>query len=117
MTVRFAAARSAARSPLARVFARREVASHANDNGSIDPASDLSALEPALRHFAQHGLNAARAAQAAAELALSDGNGAAFDGWLEICRTFDRRMASRLERKSAPPIGEAVEVQRELAPC
>ena len=114
MTVRFAAARSIARSPVARVFARRDIANAANDNGESHGALDLSGLEPALRHFAEHGLGAAAVAHSAARRAIDNGAMDEFEHWLGLCRIFDRRMAARLERNVAPPIGEAIEAASEV---
>lgn len=115
MTVRFAAARSAARSPLARAFSRRPAAVSANDNGELAFGSDLTDLVPALRHFARHGLGAAVAARCAAEEALACGEVNEYGRWLAICRSFDRRMAADVERKSSPLIGEAIEAAGETA--
>lgn len=115
MTVRFAAARSAAHSPLARVFRRQAIERPANDNGLRSEAFDLSTLEPALRHFARYGLGAAMAARTEAEKALGAGDSVAYARWLGICSTFDRRLAASLERKVAPPIGEAIDAPSEHA--
>lgn len=100
MTVHFAAARSTARSPIARALARRACGRAANDNGDADGAEDLM-LHAALRHFAAHGLGAARAARAQAETAFFAGDRQAYDWWLGICRTLDRRLAAQPIVKSA----------------
>ena len=70
-----------------------------NDNGSAD-APDCEAkqahdrvLRAALRHFAQHGLGAARAAREQAEKAFFEGDRQSYDWWLGITRTLDRRLA------------------------
>ena len=95
MTVYFAAARNAARSPIARALTRRPVVHVANDNDN-DGADDRM-LHAALRHFAQHGLGAAREAHRQAERAFFAGDRQAYDWWLGICRTLDRRLAASLD--------------------
>lgn len=97
MTVHFAAARSSARSPIARTLARRVMGRVANDNGS--EANDQM-LHAALRHFAEHGLGAAREARKQAEQAFFAGDRQAYDWWLGVCRTLDRRLADQLVRKT-----------------
>ena len=100
MTVHFAPARSIARSPLARAFARRTIAGAANDNH--DPAQAKThdqMLHAALRHFAEHGLGAAREARKQAEIAFFAGDRTSYDWWLGICRTLDRRMAEEMTRR------------------
>lgn len=100
MPLRFALARSTASSPLARAFARRAPGAAANDN--CDPAArqtDDRMLHAALRHFAEHGLGAAREARRQAETAFFAGDRASYDWWLGICRTLDRRMAEELARQ------------------
>jgi hypothetical protein len=94
MTVRFAPARTPARSPLARAFARPAIWTAANDNGG----EDSRLLRAALQHFAKHGLNAARAAREEAERAFATGNHSGAEGWAEICNAFDRRLGARLKR-------------------
>lgn len=110
MTLRFAAARSAARSPVARALARRAEGCAANDNGAADGADDLM-LHAALRHFAEHGLGAARAARRQAERAFFAGDRAGYDWWLGICRTLDRRLAEELERHTC----ECIDVEEPQA--
>lgn len=56
-------------------------------------------LHAALRHFAEHGLGAAREARRQAETAFFAGDRASYDWWLSICRTLDRRMAEELARQ------------------
>lgn len=100
MSLHFAAARSVTRSPLARAFARRTIARAANDNG--DPVANErneQLLHAALRHFATHGLGAAREARNQAEQAFFAGDRQSYDWWLGICRTLDRRMAEELARR------------------
>lgn len=98
MTLRFAAARSTARSPIARALARRAPGRAANDNGLVSGADDLM-LHAALRHFAEHGLSAARAARGQAEQAFFAGDRHGYDWWLGICRTLDRRLAAQVEQR------------------
>lgn len=100
MTLHFAAARSAARSPIARALSRRAIARAANDNG--DPAEQSGSdqmLHAALRHFAEHGLGAAQEARKQAEKAFFAGDRPTYDRWVGICRTLDRRMAEELVRR------------------
>lgn len=113
MTIHFAAARSTARSPIARALARRALGRAANDNrGSApaaaanDPACD-ALFHAALRHFARHGLGAAMAARTEAERALAADDRQGYDWWLGICRTLDRRLAAQVAWRNAPLLGEA----------
>jgi hypothetical protein len=55
-------------------------------------------LHAALRHFAEHGLGAARAARRQAEAAFFAGDRQTYDWWLAVCRTLDRRLAAQLVR-------------------
>jgi hypothetical protein len=109
MTLHFAAARSTARSPIARALARRAPGPAANDNGTAPsdfcPVSDRT-LHAALRHFAAHGLGAARAAQAEAERALAANDRHGYDRWLSVCRVLDRRLAGQVAKRNAPLLGE-----------
>lgn len=99
-----ALSRTVCTSPLPRFVVSREPSSPANDNGNL-PDSDLL-LHAALRHFAEHGISAARAARAQAEAAFFTGDRAGYDWWLAICRTLDRRLAAQLDfgldRTNAP---------------
>lgn len=54
-------------------------------------------LHAALRHFARHGLGAAREARREAERAFFAGDRERYDWWLGICRTLDARIARSLE--------------------
>jgi hypothetical protein len=54
-------------------------------------------LHAALRHFAAHGLGAAREARRQAESAFFAGDRQTYDWWLGVCRTLDRRLAAQLE--------------------
>ena len=110
MTIRFAAPPSA----LAPRLSPREIGKAcglpANDNGGVR-ASDAM-LHAALRHFAEHGLGAARAARKQAEAAFFAGDRQTYDWWLGICRTLDRRLAAQLVRATG---GEGVEPVPESA--
>lgn len=110
MTIRFAAASGTAPVPpcavVARGLARRARERAANDNGpGNDARRKVSAypeapseeiLRAALRHFAEHGLGAARAARIRAEAAFFAGDRQAYRWWLEITRTLDRRLAAQI---------------------
>ena len=93
----FATAQDANSDAVTRLLSRHAAARAANDNcvdGDDAAPSDLM-LQAALRHFAQHGLGAARAARAKAEDAFFAGDRAAYDWWLGITRTLDRRIAEQ----------------------
>lgn len=97
MTIHFAAARPP--HPLrALQHPRVRIGGAANDNGAPGHSAELRA---ALKHFAQHGLGAARVARENAEAAFFSGDRGEYLHWLTICRTLDRRMASALERSAA----------------
>lgn len=97
MTIHFAAARDPQGSALARALARPMFVRAANDNHDADanPIPDDRILRAALRHFAEHGLGAAREARAKAEAAFFAGDREAYDWWLGITRTLDRRLAAQ----------------------
>ncbi len=99
MTIHFAAARTAALSPIAQVLAFRRCGPAANDNCELASAEVLRA---ALYHFAKYGIGAAREARGRAEAAFFAGNRSEYDHWLEICRQLDRRMALQFERRAKP---------------
>ena len=113
MPIRFAPAKSRfpvrshapACAPIARALASRAVERAANDNGPSPTARALNdqVLRAALRHFAEHGLSAARTARVKAEAALSAGDQQAFEWWLGITRTLDKRMAEGAERAVLSP--------------
>lgn len=117
MPIHFAPAttpgRSPACSPITKALVARAIERVANDNGDGEAgglggrkASD-QILRAALRHFAQHGLGAAREARAQAEKAFFAGDRQAYDWWLGITRTLDRRLAAEAERlapASAPAL-------------
>ena len=97
MTIHFAAAQSPIGSPVARVLNNATISGAANDNGrgyeTTVPSDQM--LRAALRHFAEHGLGAARAARIKAESAFFEGDRAAYEWWLGITRTLDRRLAAQ----------------------
>ncbi|MEM7781482.1 MAG: hypothetical protein AAF697_13930 [Pseudomonadota bacterium] len=113
MPIHFAAANAPghapACSPIAKALVARAMERVANDNelaqtdllqgnaGRLTQSSD-QVLRAALRHFAQHGLGAAREARAQAEQAFFDGDRQAYDWWLGITRTLDRRLAAEAAR-------------------
>lgn len=96
MPVHFAAARCAARSPVARALARKAVRRAANDNPGGAGEVETQVLHAALRHFAEHGLRAAEEAAAQAEQAWRAGDPAACAWWTGVCRKLDRQLASEL---------------------
>lgn len=104
MSFHFAAARSTAHSPIARALARKALGRAANDNpcdkteltGALG-GQDLM-LKAALRHFAEHGLGAAREAHGHAERAFFTGDNQGYEWWLNVCRALDRRLAAELDR-------------------
>ncbi len=96
MSVRFAAARCARRSPIARILHREEVALAANDHD--EPTGFIDATtEAALRHFGEYGLRAGEVAAHNASLAAEAHDSEEYRHWLEICRALDSGAANRLE--------------------
>lgn len=95
MSLRFAAARTPHRSPVARALRKRTIDCVANDNGANVEHDQM--LKAALRHFGEHGLGAARMARQSAEAAFFAGDRELYDWWLGICRVLDRRLAAELE--------------------
>lgn len=91
MTIRFAAANTPATHPVVRRVCSVRLSRPANDN-PVSNRNDRLVYE-ALRHFATHGLAAARHAKGRAEEAFFEGDREAYDWWLGICRQLDRRMA------------------------
>ncbi len=79
------------RGPLPRLIVPARPQAAANDNGE-EPVSEAM-LEASLRHFAAHGLGAARAARLQAEFVFFAGDRTAYRWWLGICRLLDKRMA------------------------
>ena len=99
MTIRFAPSRRAGTTALTRALGRNDAVANANDNR--DPGAPLidKSVEAALRHFAEHGLAAARVARENAEKALANDDAMSYNHWQDICRMFDRPMADDLQRK------------------
>lgn len=104
MSFHFAAARSVAHSPIARALAKKALGRAANDNSGDETSlcgalgsQDLM-LKAALRHFAEHGLGAAREARRHAERAFFSGDRQGYAWWLGVCRALDRRLAADLDR-------------------
>ena len=101
MTFKLAPALGPQGSVVARVLQTPAPVRAANDNGmrAGHEAPDDAILRAALRHFAQHGLGAARAARARAQEAFFSGDREAYDWWLSITRTLDRRLANEAARE------------------
>ena len=97
MTIRYAAARSAAAPiTLSRAALGRISIAPANDNAAPllrDGVQRDAVLRAALMHFAEHGLRAAEDAGTRAATALAAGDAAEYAKWLEICRALDARRA------------------------
>ncbi|MEL7197445.1 MAG: hypothetical protein AAGL10_03940 [Pseudomonadota bacterium] len=103
MTIRFAPAKgnrhSGHSAHVKRALALVSLGRAVNDNermgararGFVPPSDDI--LEAALRHFAEYGLGAARAARIQAKQAFFEGDRAAYDWWIGITQTLDRRLA------------------------
>ena len=100
MSLRFAAARTPAGSPMARVLARKPHARPANDNGDASlprPQTRIDgATRAALRLLASDGLAAADVACANAERARHAGDALSCAWWMEVCSALDPRLARRL---------------------
>lgn len=120
MTIRFAPATTSARAgqrvlacrPIARALAARALERVANEDASpASPSAGSQAgeqvLHAALRHFAEHGMGAARAAGAQAESAYLAGDRQGYEWWLGITRTLDRRLAAKIERIARSPAAPA----------
>lgn len=99
MTIQTTAASIALNRLLAQPGGARIQGLAANDNGFVGHSGELRA---ALKHFAEHGLGAARVAQHNAERAFFAGDRKAYQHWLGICRTLDRRMAGALAQRIEP---------------
>ncbi len=97
MTIRFAAANTEYNLVIARVLDAPNRRRAANDN-ALGICNDML-LKAALRHFAEHGLGAARQACVFAEEALDAGDQDSYRWWLSICRTLDKRMAEATARR------------------
>ncbi len=111
MTIRFAAARPSMTAFIGRTYWTLDLPATGNDNldAPIPAAEDAPAashaerdpLREALLHFAVHGLGAAEEARTEALLCHRAGRVEEARYWLDICRHFDRRMASALARRLA----------------
>lgn len=98
MSVRFAPARCAARSPIAKVLARGTVGPIANDHDREEGFSTMSDMtKAALQHFAEHGLKAVPVALGNASLAAAAAQNDDYRLWLGICRELDAGAAARFE--------------------
>ena len=98
MTVRFAASRKAARSPIARILTRSEIGPVANDGDRIEGAGIMSqSTEAALRHFAQYGLRAVAVALDNAARASAASHEEDYRYWRELCRELDAGAAARFD--------------------
>jgi len=93
MTIHFAAARPAASRFLSGIVGPARFGTPANDNH--EDSLTEAVLRASLKHFARYGLGAAENARNQAEKAFFAGDREGYDWWLGICRTLDRRMASR----------------------
>lgn len=98
MSLNIAAVRSASCSPLYRVLVSRDYQEAANDNAGLVVNDRI--MRAALRHFAEHGLGAARVARERAEAAFFAGDRAQYDWWRALCRTLDRRMVEQLDNRT-----------------
>lgn len=96
MSIHFAAAQNAERSIVGRVLLCPAVAFAQNDNGPVlgKEAPSEAVLRAALKHFATHGLGAARDARSKAQEAFFADDRPAYNWWLSITRTLDRRLAT-----------------------
>lgn len=104
MALRFAPAtlpgRSPAQLPVARAMVGRAIERVANDNGAppLGQSTNDDVLRAALRHFARHGIGAARDARAQAEQAFFADDRQKYDLWMDITRVLDRRLAEEAAR-------------------
>ena len=88
-----------ASAPGRRALVRPSTAPHfvpAAANDDFTDGEGEALLRAALRLFADHGLGAARHAQAAAETAFFAGNRERYRWWLAVTRTLDRKLAVEL---------------------
>ncbi|WP_337660973.1 hypothetical protein [Erythrobacter sp. Alg231-14] len=101
--------RTPAAARIAKAMTGRAIQNVANDNSdvAIGDSADDRVLRAALRHFAQHGLGAAREARNQAERAFFNDDRAAYDWWLGITRALDRRLAQETEATGATDPGIA----------
>ena len=97
MSIFFSAAHNPGGSAIARALSAGVPLNAANDNSSAVLAGD-ALVQAALRHFAVHGLGAARHARIEAEAAHARGDASACQDWLAVCGLLDRRMGREAER-------------------
>lgn len=97
MSIRFAAAGSGECLAVARILTRRPLSIRDAANDVDASISDDALLVSSLRHFALHGLGAAREARRLAQEARSRQDLERFNHWLAVCRHLDRRMAASVE--------------------
>lgn len=93
MSIFFSAASTPGGSAIARALTAGVPLRAANDN-SHEGESGEELLHSALRHFAEHGMSAARLARENAEAAMRSGEENECRHWLGICRALDRRMGA-----------------------
>ncbi|WP_298467300.1 hypothetical protein [uncultured Erythrobacter sp.] len=103
MTIHFAAEPCMIGTPVSRALSALRIPEPANDNGDAHSVMlpDDQMLRAALRHFAEHGLGAARAARGRAEAAFFAGDRQTYEWWLGITRTLDRRLAAQAEQSKS----------------
>ena len=99
MAIRFAAAQTAMSARMSREASREVEWLATNDNAA--PGHSEATIHAALRHFAEHGLDAAREAEAQAQRAAQAGDEQAFEWWRGICRALDRRLARSLDERAS----------------
>lgn len=105
MSIRFAA-RVSRRSPrMSPMAVRGRDLQGDNDNGAGTPGEAANdtlrlsiVLRSALRHFAQHGLDAAPQAGRLALAAAEAGRREEYRHWLAVCETLDRRLARAIRQ-------------------
>lgn len=107
MPIHFAAARSGARSPVARALTRKAVGKPANDNPRLVGDLHDPVLTAALHHFGAYGLRAADQAAKQARAAALSGDRHGCRWWTRICATLDRRMGRDLIREMNGTIATA----------
>jgi hypothetical protein len=100
MTILSPAAHPAASRLLSGIIGPTRFGTPANDNHA-DSLTE-AVLRASLKHFARYGLGAAENARNQAEKAFFAGDREGYDWWLGICRTLDRRLASRSADLAAP---------------
>ncbi|KEO91771.1 hypothetical protein EH31_03615 [Erythrobacter longus] len=108
MSIHFAAAKpaglTATSSPGAKILVARAQKRVANDNADFAERSQNNdrVMRAALRHFATHGMGAAKVAREQAEKAFFKGDRDTYDWWVDITRTLDRRVAASVSGQTEP---------------